>query len=329
MNILVTRVDAIGDVILALPVCGFIKECFPGSTVAILARKYTKPVVDASDAVDLFLDYNEISAMPKNEQITYIRSFKFDAILHLITQQDLNDMAKDAGIPIRIGTISRPYHWLKCNRLVWLRRKQSDDHEARLHFRLLRPLGIKKVPEKLWEYYQLNHLAELPEAFSELLNTDKFTIILHPKSNGNALEWDLKRFSELIDLLDPDKFRVFITGSEKEKVELQSWIETLPSHVIDWTGKLPLDQLITFISKTDGLVAGSTGPMHLAAATGINTLGLFPKNRPKHAGRWGPIGPRVSYIQTLTEDLDSISASDVFDKIKNWKKITDDNSILR
>lgn len=328
MHILVTRVDAIGDVVLALPICGYIKQSFPGARVSLLARKYTKPVIDASDAVDNFIDYEEIDAMPKGEQIARIRSFKFDVILHVVTLPHLGNLAKDAQIPIRIGTISRPYHWLNCNRLVWLRRKQSDDHEALLHFRLLRPLGLKKAPEKLWQYYQLNHFAALPEEFSSLLNTDKFTIILHPKSNGNALEWDLKRFSELVNLLDPDTFRIFITGSEKEKIDLKSWVETLPSHVIDLTGKLPLDQLISFIQKTDGLVAGSTGPMHLAAATGINTLGLFPKNRPKHAARWGPIGPKVDYIQTKTEDLDSISAWDVFKKIKQWKKIRDPKFIL-
>lgn len=328
MHILVTRVDAIGDVVLALPICGYIKQSFPGALVSILARKYTKAVIDASDAVDNFIDYEEIFAMPKDEQITFIKQFKFDAILHLVTHPDLSNLAKDAGIPIRIGTISRPYHWLKCNRLVWLRRKQSDDHEALLHFRLLRPLGLKKVPEKLWQYYHINHFSELPEEFSSLLNTDKFTIILHPKSNGNALEWDLKRFSELIALLDPSVFRIFITGSQKERIELKSWIESLPSHVIDLMGKLPLDQLISFIRNTDGLVAGSTGPMHLAAATGINTLGLFPKIRPKHAGRWGPVGPKVGYIQTKTEDLDSISAWDVFRKIRQWKKVTDTKSIF-
>lgn len=327
MHILVTRVDAIGDVVLALPICGYIKESFPGARVSILARKYTKAVIDASDAVDNFIDYEEIYAMPKDEQIAFIKQFKFDAILHLVTHPNLNNLAKDAEIPIRIGTISRPYHWLKCNRLVWLRRKQSDDHEARLHFRLLRPLGLKKIPENLWQYYQLNHFTELPKEFLSLLNTDKFTIILHPKSGGNALEWDLNRFSELIALLDPNAFRIFITGSEKESVELKSWVQSLPSHVVDLTGKLPLDQLISFIEKTDGLVAGSTGPMHLAAATGINTLGLFPKNRPQHAFRWAPMGPKVDFIQTKTDDLDSISAWDVFSKIKQWEKIRDKKSI--
>jgi heptosyltransferase-3 len=306
MHILVTRTDAIGDVVLALPLCGYLKEIFPGTRIALLARTYTKPVIDASDAVDEFIDYEAIFALPKEEQIRFLKQFKFDVIIHLVTYPHISRLAKDAGIPMRIGTVSRPYHWITCNRLVWLRRKVSDGHEAALHFHLLRPLGIKKVPENLWQYYQIRNFTALPEKYTALLNTEKFTIILHPKSNGNALEWDLKRFSELINLL-----------------------ETLPEHVIDLTGKLPLAQLITFIHLSDGLVAGSTGPVHLAAATGINTLGLYPKIRPKHGGRWGPIGPKAAFIETETESLDSISAVAVYDRIRSWKKITDRTAMLK
>lgn len=320
MHILITRVDAIGDVVLTLPLCGYLKQIRPETRITILARNYTKAVIDASDSVDGFIDYDAIFALPEKEQIAQIEQHKFDAILHLITQKDISNLARKAGIPIRIGTISRPYHWRDCNRLIWLRRKVSDEHEAVLHFRLLKPLGIKEVPAELWRYYQMNKLATLPAEFSELLNTDKFTIILHPKSNKNALEWDLQRFSELIDLLDKKRYRIFITGSKKEQDELKPWIYTLRRHVIDLTGQLPLDQLITFIKHTDGLLAASTGPLHLAAALGINTLGLYPNFRPKHGGRWGPIGPKADYVETQTESLDSISAKEVFDKIKVWKK---------
>jgi heptosyltransferase-3 len=329
MHILVTRTDAIGDVVLALPLCGYLKQLFPGARLAILARTYTRPVIDASDAVDEFIDYEAIFALPENEQVTFLKSFSFDVIIHLVTYPHISALAKKAGIPMRIGTVSRPYHWITCNRLVWLRRKVSDGHEAALHFHLLRPLGVKKAPEKLWPYYQIRHFESLPEEYTRLLNTEKFTLILHPKSNGNALEWDLKRFSELIALLDPERFRIFITGSEKESLELKNWLESLPAHVIDLTGKLPLAQLITFIHLTDGLVAGSTGPVHLAAATGIHTLGLYPKNRPKHGGRWGPIGPRAAFMETETDTLHSISAEAVYQRIKDWEKIRDRTSILQ
>ena len=48
---------------------------------------------------------------------------------------------------------------------------------------------------------------------------------------------------------------------------------------------------MTFISKADGLIAASTGPLHLAAALGIHALGIYPPIRPMHPGRWAPVGP--------------------------------------
>jgi ADP-heptose:LPS heptosyltransferase len=50
---------------------------------------------------------------------------------------------------------------------------------------------------------------------------------------------------------------------------------------------------MTFISKADGLVAASTGPLHLAAALGIPALGIYPPIRPMHPGRWAPVGPNA------------------------------------
>jgi heptosyltransferase-3 len=59
---------------------------------------------------------------------------------------------------------------------------------------------------------------------------------------------------------------------------------------------LALPEFIAFIAAADGLVAGSTGPLHLAAALGRHALGLYPPIRPMHPGRWGPLGPHAEYL---------------------------------
>jgi heptosyltransferase-3 len=88
MHILVTRTDAIGDVVLALPLCGYLKQLFPGTRIAVLARTYTRPVIDASDSVDEFIDYEAVFALPENEQVLFLKQFKFDVIIHLVTYRN-------------------------------------------------------------------------------------------------------------------------------------------------------------------------------------------------------------------------------------------------
>lgn len=45
------------------------------------------------------------------------------------------------------------------------------------------------------------------------------------------------------------------------------------------------------------MVASGTGPLHLAAALGINAIGLFPTIRPIHPGRWQPIGMKAHFFE--------------------------------
>jgi ADP-heptose:LPS heptosyltransferase len=57
-----------------------------------------------------------------------------------------------------------------------------------------------------------------------------------------------------------------------------------------------LEDFIRLIPCADGMLACSTGPLHVAAACGIRVLGLYPGARPKHPGRWGPVGIKTEVI---------------------------------
>ena len=70
---------------------------------------------------------------------------------------------------------------------------------------------------------------------------------------------------------------------------LQGFLER-HSEVTNLCGKLSLAQLIAFIGRVDALVAASTGPLHIAAALGIKTIGLYSARRPLFPQRWGPVG---------------------------------------
>jgi heptosyltransferase-3 len=52
-HILISRTDAIGDVVLTLPMAAYIKELMPGTIVSFLGRTYTQPVINTCTAVYL------------------------------------------------------------------------------------------------------------------------------------------------------------------------------------------------------------------------------------------------------------------------------------
>ncbi|WP_183565303.1 glycosyltransferase family 9 protein [Mucilaginibacter sp. SP1R1] len=320
-HILISRTDAIGDVVLTLPMAAYIKALFPGVVVSFLGRTYTQPVVKACTAVDSFVNYDEIRALPETAQSNYLKGKKIDVIIHVFPNKHVATIARNAGIKLRIGTTNRLYHWYTCNKLVKLSRKKSDLHEAQLNLILLNPLGIVSIPslQKVIDHYSFTRVIKLPVSLSNKLAGGKFNLIFHPKSHGSGIEWGLDKYAQLINLLPADKFNIIITGSDKEKHLIGDWIKTLPVHVVDMTGQMSLDELIAFIGKADGLLASGTGPLHLAAAAGIHTLGLFPSLRPIHPGRWAPLGKKAGYLESGSNNLDEISAEIVAKTINSWK----------
>jgi len=59
---------------------------------------------------------------------------------------------------------------------------------------------------------------------------------------------------------------------------------------------MDLSEFISFINSADGLVAASTGPLHIAAAMGRFALGLYAPMRPIFPKRWQPVGKNAHFL---------------------------------
>ena len=54
-----------------------------------------------------------------------------------------------------------------------------------------------------------------------------------------------------------------------------------------------LEQFIAFIAQCDGLVANSTGPLHIAGALGKDALGIYSPRKSINPQRWKPLGAKA------------------------------------
>ena len=297
-RIIISRTDAIGDVVLTLPLCGLIKKHFPETEIIFFGKTYTQPVINLSSHVNSFLNYDEFEKLNQIDQAEFLFVQNADVIVHVYPRRSIAQAARRARIPLRVGTSHRFYHVLTCNTLIHFSRKKSDLHEAQLNIKLLEGIGIKLQPslKDLVAYYGLKKVSPPSEKFVSLLNTNDFKLILHPKSHGSAREWGLHNYSKLIDLLQPQPIKIFITGSEKEKDLLKEWTATLPANVTDVSGTMSLDELISFINACDGIVAASTGPLHIAAALAKHTIGIYPPIKPMDPTRWASLGKNATYL---------------------------------
>lgn len=297
-TIIISRTDSIGDVILTLPVAGVLRQLYPDSKLLFLGRTYTKPIIEACSHINSFINWDEILDKDSETRVANFKRLNADVIIHVFPHLEIAKVAKKAGIPYRIGTTGRYFHWLFCNKLIPFSRKNSEFHEAQLNLKLIEGLGAKKeyTLEEISSLYGLKAHKNPNQTMYNMMDDSKFNLILHPKSKGSAREWGVDKFEELIDLLPKGKFKIFITGTDEEGAMIKGLLVDKKDAVIDMTGKLSLEELITFISIVDGVIAASTGPLHIAAALGKLALGIYPPIKPMHPTRWKPLGANANYL---------------------------------
>ena len=324
-HVLICRTDNLGDVVLTLPLAGYLRQLFPDLKIGFLCRRYAAALVAQCNAIDYVVeretleDVTDADSSAVATAAAWMRDARIDTIIFAKPDRRLAMAAKKAGIANRVGTSHRWFHWLTCNRLAHFSRVKSTLHEAQLNFALLRPLGIDAIPAlaAIAPLYGMKPAAALlpllqlpPVASAASFDPAEFNLVLHPKSNGNGREWPVDHFTELAGLLAATpRIRLWITGSQAEGEWLAGHAPRLfaQPNVRNLCGLLTLAQLSAAISAADGLIASGTGPVHVAAALGQRTLGLYPPLQPVHPARWGPLGARA---QTLCRAEQCTACSD-------------------
>lgn len=295
-HILISRQDNIGDVILTLPMAARLKQLNPGVRITLLCRAYAAEVVRYCDDID---DVVEIETI-ENDLLDYLKHSDIDTVILAQPDRALAIAAFRAGIRHRIGNARQKiYQLIYCNRRVRFSKGLSEHHESQINFEFLRPYGDKHIPDRA-EIPSFYHFS-IPQdqASSALLAPHAFNLILHAKSNGHGREWPIESYLALAqELRKQEDVHVWLTGSPKEGEWLKENAPELLAlpNVSNVCGTQTLAQLTSFIHQADGLIASGTGPLHLSAAIGQRTLGLFPPTRPMHPGRWAAIGKRASNL---------------------------------
>jgi heptosyltransferase III len=294
-GIIISRTDNLGDVVLTLPVAGLLKQHFPDTPIFFVGKAYTEPVIKACEYVDFFLNREEVIAKP-----VILKQTGAEIIIHVFPDGKVMQAASHVNIPVRIATSHRLNSWLYANTRESFSRKNTDLHEAQLNTMLLRPLGFP-VPQPisaLANRYGLTKIAPLPAWLEPFYSKSAFNLILHPKSKGSAREWPSNYYLQLCHLLNGLPVRIFITGTAAEGEQINRECPELLNRpgVTNLCGRLNLTELMAAIANANGLVACSTGPLHLAAALGIHALGIYPPMTPIHPGRWAPIGPKAQFL---------------------------------
>jgi len=134
-------------------------------------------------------------------------------------------------------------------------------------------------------------------------------LAIGPTANWRGKQWRATYFAELIArLTSPDGplpgARVAIFGRDDERPMALPVIESVPKdRLLDLVGHLDLLTVYACLKQSSLYVGNDSGLMHLAAASGVPTLGLF---GPSPVEQYAPWGPLCDYVQA------SVGFDDIF-----------------
>ena len=110
-------------------------------------------------------------------------------------------------------------------------------------------------------------------------------VVLHPGASVPARAWPAERCAEAVEALADAGHRVLVTGGPGEKPLTAA---VAGADGVDLGGATTLAEMAALLDGAAAVVAGNTGPAHLAAAVGTPVVSLFAPVVP--AARWAPYG---------------------------------------
>lgn len=110
-------------------------------------------------------------------------------------------------------------------------------------------------------------------------------LVMHPGASVPAREWPMQHCAQAVRALTAAGYRVLVTGSAHER---HLTAQVAGDAGIDLGGRTDLRALAAVLDGARVVIAGNTGPAHLAAAVGTPVVSLFAPVVP--AARWAPYG---------------------------------------
>lgn len=281
-RLLVIRPDRLGDVVLTLPAVRTLRVAHPHAHLALLLAPGVAPLAPAlADVDEVLVDPGGLFPLAGR-----LRDGRYDLALFPYGSARHVAAARLAGIRRRVGNGLRPYSLLLTDR-VRVHRSRPPLHEVEYCRRLLEPLGIPAAPPPVPSL-------ELPGAVrdraGDLVGPEPF-VVVHPGGGGSAGRPSPRRFGELAraarDAALPGT-RILVSAGPGEEGQAREAAEAAGGELLPRAPDVLA--LAGLLSHASLVLAGSTGPLHLAAAAGAPVVGFYPRKASQTVERWGPQG---------------------------------------
>ncbi len=316
-RILVVRLDAMGDVVLTVPLVRELRRSFPKAWITWAVSPRVRNLVESCPYIDELATVDTYSWYERAE-LPWVRNWKlhrealrvarrflwpcrFDLAIvprwdadyyHAVFVAYFSGAARRIGYSERVlphkRELNRDYDVLLTHRLT----EGSPKHEVEHNLDLLPVLGGKVADDRLELWPR-----EEDERFADsLLGTSDRVVALAPGASAPKRAWPLDSYLRTGGGLIRDKrTRLLLLGGVSDRDLGESLRRQLGASVVQAAGSTTLRQAAALLKRCSLYVGNDTGLMHVAAAVGKPVVEIschpsssspFNSNAPQRFGPW-------------------------------------------
>ena len=274
-RILLTRLKYIGDIVLTTPLIHTLRERFPEAYIAYLGDSKGVSLLEHNPYLDEIFpfDFSKNTLVQQLQLFYRLNRKRFDLVVDLFCNPRSALLSYATRAPVRVGGD------LHGRGKLYTVRLQDDGipkSAVAFHYQSLKVIGIEPkyfAPE----IFLTGDEKQESHRYLEWQGIDfsKPLIALHPGGTWPAKLWPAARFADLADMLIAKAHAQIILTKGPLDSEATGKVESAVVGGVLSLPVLPLRQLAAVLSQCAAYVVNDSGPMHVAAAVGTPTIGLF------------------------------------------------------
>ncbi|MDQ6932302.1 MAG: glycosyltransferase family 9 protein [Candidatus Eremiobacteraeota bacterium] len=202
-----------------------------------------------------------------------------------------------AGIPVRVGQSRRLYSTLFTRRVPVLSETgDTTTHWTQILLNYARALGCDTADTQPRFQTTPDDEAQAAAIWAQCGSTGAYALV-HPTCAISSRRpiWPLEGWVALTRSLSQRYgYRLFVTGSEADREIAQRLAQY--TGAVSLAGKTSIGAFAAIAKRAKFFVVMHSGPMHVAAAVGTPTVGIFPLQA-DFPDRWFPLGRAVTVVR--------------------------------
>jgi ADP-heptose:LPS heptosyltransferase len=311
-QLLIIKPSSLGDIVHGLQVAATMKAQRPELHVSWIVRDIFAPLVRTSRAVDrVYVFRRNEGTVGFFKMMREVRQTNFDVVMDMQGLLRTGLMVKWSLGKRKVGrSDAREGAGVFYDERVPLPPGGAQSHAIDILLQFCPVVGAK--PE-LAGALRFRELECLNLSFMEP-RRGAAPVLMFPDSRRAEKRWN--GFAQLSSMFVRDAGRKVVWAGNN----YMACKEVFPEGMfLNLTGNTSLTSLAALVMKADWVISNDSGPMHLAAALGVKTLGLFGPTDPRQFGPYPLNSPTNYVVQAPVGDLRLLPAKEVFARFRRFE----------